>query len=222
MVHGYTFLSTVSSSPSFSTEQEEFWFGPFGAKYTERNSGGDLLQSNIFFWSQVFQIIGPVESVFEIGCNRGLNLDAIKTLLPSCNTVGLEINQAAARECSMNGHNIIEGSILNQKKEDLPLFTSQLSISCGVLIHINPASLPAAYELLYHSSTEFILISEYFSTEPCEVAYRGHSGKIFKRDFAAEMLAMFPLELVSYGFKWRHDPLTPLDDQTWFLLRKSL
>ena len=34
---------------------------------------------------------GPIANCFEIGCNRGLNLDAIKKLMPACKTSGLEI-----------------------------------------------------------------------------------------------------------------------------------
>ena len=41
------------------------------------------------------------------GSNRGLNLEAIKVLLPDCQTSGLEINSYAADECSSKGHNII-------------------------------------------------------------------------------------------------------------------
>ena len=32
------------------------------------------------------------------------------------------------------------------------------------------------------------------------VEYRGHTGKLFKRDFAGEMIYRFDLKLIDYGF----------------------
>jgi len=55
-----------------------------------------------------------------------------------------------------------------------------------------------------------------------ELVYRGHAGRLFKRDFAGEMLDMFPgLTLRDYGFAWHRDPGCPQDDLTWFLLERK-
>ena len=35
---------------------------------------------------------------------------------------------------------------------------------------------------------KYICIVEYYNPTPVEVIYRGHKGKLFKRDFAGEML----------------------------------
>ena len=60
-------------------------------------------------------------------------------------------------------------------------------------------------------------MSEYFNPVPVEVSYRGHSERLFKRDFAREFWAKFPnLELVDYGFVWSEDPLAPKDNLTCF------
>ena len=57
---------------------------------------------------------------------------------------------------------------------------------------------------------------------PVALPYRGHQDRLFKRDFAGEMLDRFPdLELTAYGFNYRRDPLFPQDDTTWFLLHKQ-
>jgi len=54
------------------------------------------------------------------------------------------------------------------------------------------------------------------------LSYRGNENKLFKRDFAGEMLLRFPdLRLLKYGFRYRNDPVFPLDDITWFLLEKA-
>ena len=54
-----------------------------------------------------------------------------------------------------------------------------------------------------------------------KLPYRGHAGKLFKRDFAGELLERYAdLSLVDYGFVYRRDPNFRQDDLTWFLLEK--
>ena len=56
---------------------------------------------------------------------------------------------------------------------------------------------------------------------PVAIPYRGHSDRLFKRDFAGEILDRHPqLQLVDYGFAYRRDPNFPQDDITWFLMEK--
>ena len=56
---------------------------------------------------------------------------------------------------------------------------------------------------------------------PVEVVYRGHTGRLFKRDFASELLDRYSdLRLVDYGFVYHRDPTFPLDDFNWFLMEK--
>jgi pseudaminic acid biosynthesis-associated methylase len=212
----------MTNSTIFATEQEAFWSGDFGDSYTDRNDGDAIARSNLLFWGGILKRTGVISSCFEIGCNRGLNLDAIKTLLPACQTAGLEINSHAAKECAGKGHYVFEGSILAPP----PAATgssgmADLSIASGVLIHINPDNLNAAYELLYALSKRFILISEYFNPVPVAISYRGHENRLFKRDFASELWAQYSsLRLVDYGFVWSKDPVAPKDDITWFLFEK--
>jgi hypothetical protein len=57
---------------------------------------------------------------------------------------------------------------------------------------------------MYRASSRYLLVSEYYSPNPLEVVYRGHSGKLFKRDFAGDLMDMYPdLSLLDYGFIWR-------------------
>ena len=65
-------------------------------------------------------------------------------------------------------------------------------------------------------------MAEYYSPAPVEVSYRGYSNKLFKRDFAGEMLKNYTdLELIDYGFLYHGDPAFPQDDINWFLLKKK-
>ena len=91
----------------------------------------------------------------------------------------------------------------------------------GVQIHIHPDNLELAYSQIEKHSRRYVLIAEYFNPTPVEVEYRGHTGKLFKRDFAAELMSLYPsLVLVDYGFCYHLDPLYPLDNISWFLLEK--
>ena len=212
----------MTKSSNFKTDQELFWAGDFGSDYTDRNQGGDLERSNLMFWGSIIKRTGVLDNCFELGCNRGLNLNAIKALLPDCKTSGLEINSYAAEECKSKGHNVFEGSILSPPTSVEQCVDSyELSLIAGVLIHINPDSLGIAYDTLYKLSSKYVLISEYFNPVPVEVSYRGHSGRLFKRDFAREFWSRYPsLSLVDYGFIWSEDPVAPKDNLTWFLFRK--
>jgi spore coat polysaccharide biosynthesis protein SpsF len=92
----------------------------------------------------------------------------------------------------------------------------------GVLIHINPAELPAVYDRLVASTGRYLLLAEYYNPTPVAIPYRGHAERLFKRDFCGELLDRHPgLRLADYGFAYRRDPKFPQDDITWFLLEKT-
>ena len=98
----------------------------------------------------------------------------------------------------------------------------QISLIKGVLIHINPEVLPLVYKKLYDSSSKYILIAEYYNPSPVTINYRGNSDRLFKRDFAGEMLETYSdLKLIDYGFCYKRDMVFPQDDITWFLLEKK-
>ena len=179
-----------------------------------------LLASNISFFSKIFDRTGKVDSIMEFGCNIGMNLKAIRTLLPESNLSGVEINKRAVDDLNewKGGANVIEGSIL-----DIELDTRfDLTLIKGVLIHINPERLDDVYTRLYNFSDKYICIAEYYNPTPVTISYRGHDNRLFKRDFAGELMSKYPdLELMDYGFLYQNDPIFPQDDITWFLMRKS-
>ena len=97
--------------------------------------------------------------------------------------------------------------IINQSILDfMPERQWDLVFVSGVLIHINPLELGRVYDLMYHASKKYIMLSEYYNPVPVEVNYRGHDGKLFKRDFAGELWDKYPdLKLLGYGFGWHRD-----------------
>ena len=206
-------------STSFRTEQEAFWAGAFGDEYSRRNVGDAIVASNTALFTRIIAAMKRRPgSVLELGCNIGLNLRALRGLLPQAELEAVEINAGAADEAARaTGSRIHTGSIL----EFEPPRTYDLTFTKGVLIHIDPGSLAPAYDVLYRASAEYICVAEYYNPSPVEVTYRGHAGRLFKRDFAGDLMERFPdLSLVDYGYVYRRDPVFPQDDVTWFLLRK--
>jgi len=201
---------------SYKTEQENFWSSEFGDNYIDRNQ--DYIV-NIPFFSKVISRTFGVKSVIEFGCNVGLNLMALNNLLPRCELTGVEINSKAANELSKwGGCNVINESIFDYKDSK----KYDLSMIKGVLIHINPDMLNNVYEKLYDSSDRYILVAEYYNPTPVNISYRGYNDRLFKRDFAGEMLDKYSdLELVDYGFLYHRDKYFEQDDISWFLLEKG-
>lgn len=201
----------------YSTEQEGFWAGDFGKEYTDRNQGAQLHAGNLSFFSKIVERTRNVRSVLELGANRGMNLHALRALLPAADLAGIEINPEAAKILESDGFHAYLGSILDFSV-DRP---RDLTFTKGVLIHINPDALPKVYDLLHAASNRYVLVAEYYNPAPVEVTYRGHSGRLFKRDFAGELMQRHTdLALLDYGFLYRNDPNFPQDDISWFLLEK--
>lgn len=204
---------------NFKTEQESFWAGAFGDAYIERNQGAELLASNLNFFSKALHQISPIESCMEFGANIGMNLKALKLLFPKLQLNGIEINETAAKELEglIGSKHVLNQSIFDVECKD----QVDLSFIKGVLIHINPEMLSVVYKKLYELSKRYILIAEYYNPSPVSIPYRGHTDRLFKRDFAGEMLDQFSdLRLLDYGFGYKRDPKFPVDDITWFLLEK--
>lgn len=208
-----------SNTLNYETEQEEFWAGNFGTDYTERNNNTTLLSSNIALFSKILKQTKNVNNCLELGANRGLNLLALSKLIPNIKMQAVEINEAAVNECSkIPNVNVFKGSIFDYSIEPE---TYDMTFTKGVLIHIAPEKLEEVYEILYESSKKYVLVAEYYNPTPVEVNYRGNTKKLFKRDFAGEILDKYPdLELVDYGFTYHRDYTFPQDDLTWFLMKK--
>ena len=204
----------------FRTEQEKFWAGQFGDEYIARNQGAERIASNTALFTRVLSRTRNVRSVIEFGANIGLNLEAIRRVLPNAALAAVEINQKAACQLkrSLRSVDVCPVSIVDYKVNR----TYDLALVKGVLIHINPEILSRVYERLYRASSRYICIAEYYNPSPVAISYRGHADRLFKRDFAGEMLDKYRgLRLVDYGFCYRRDVNFPQDDLSWFLLEKT-
>lgn len=201
------------------TDQEKFWKGDFGHDYITRNGSKELLASNINMFSKILSRTQDINSLIEFGCNIGMNLKAIELLLPSVDISGIEINKSAC-DIVKDGNQF---TIYNKSIIDFcPVEKYDLALIKGVLIHINPKYLNNVYKNIYDASNRYICVAEYYNPTPVSINYRGHSDRLFKRDFAGELLDLYnDLKLVDYGFCYHRDPVHPKDDLTWFLLEKQ-
>ena len=202
---------------SYVTEQEDFWAGDFGLNYINRNKSDFILHSKVVMWARMLKAVNDINSIREYGCNIGLNLIALRRLQQSLKLSGYEINAEAARQAAeANVAEIKLGSILNEIKDE----KVDLTFTVCVLIHINPDYLESVYANLVNGSNRYVLIAEYYNPTPMSVNYRGYEDRLFKRDFAGDLIDKYGLRLTDYGFFYKRDNWAPQDDISWFLLEK--
>ena len=202
----------------YKTAQENFWASGFGDQYIKRNKNHALKKNILLFFSEVLENLHDIKSVIEFGSNIGLNLLAINKILPKTDLSAIEINTKAVSELrKIKDIKVYHSSIFDFK----PDYKRDLVLVKGVLIHLNPRMLSKTYDLLYKTSKRYILISEYYNHTPVKIRYRGYANRLFKRDFAGEILDRFKdLKLIGYGFKYYREDVFN-DDLTWFLLKKK-
>lgn len=204
----------------FKTEQEAFWAGEFGDEYIGRNTGTDLLASNLALFCKALARAGDPNSCIEFGANVGMNLRALRLLFPRMEQHAIEINSSAVVELRniLPPENVHHASILEFESDR----SWDLTLIKGVLIHIDPAHLPKVYERLHRSAGRYLLVCEYYNPTPVSIPYRGHADRLFKRDFCGDLLDRYSdLRLIDYGFAYKRDPNFAQDDITWFLMEKA-
>ena len=205
------------SDPQAGELAHEFWRGTFGDEYHARQTV--TAEANESLFRRALAFTHDIKSVAEIGAGTGLNLHAIRTILPYAFLAGIEINAGAAAQ--MRAHPDIK--VEEMRAQDwYPAECYDMTMTRGLLIHIPPPDLPAVYAALVRGSRRYVLICEYFSTKLQEVEYRGNLGKLWKGPHAYDMMDRYPnLRLIDYGFQSSRD-LLPQDDINWWLLEKQV
>ena len=199
------------------------WTGAFGDAYTERNAAGKAqVERRVDMWRRVLRPLSaqPPESCLEVGANVGINLRALQAIC-TIEMHALEPN-AKAREVLIRDRVVRADHVLDGTVERIGLADESIDLvfTSGVLIHVGPERLEAACREMHRVARHYLLTIEYFASEPETKTYRGREGLLFKRDFGAFWLDLFPtLALVDYGFFWKR--ATGLDNLTWWLFAKS-
>jgi pseudaminic acid biosynthesis-associated methylase len=204
------------------TEQVEFWRGEFGDDYIARNEADQKRhRALIAFWAKIMEhtAADPATSLLEVGPNIGNNLRALRHL-SNAEFFAVEPNSGARQRLVedevLPPENIRDGfaSSIN-----FPTGSVDLAFTSGVMIHIHPDDLKASCAEIHRVSRRYIVCVEYFADQPEEINYRGHSERLFKRDFGTFWLEAFPdLSVVDYGFNWKQ--VNGLDNLNWWVFRK--
>lgn len=202
----------------YRTKQEARWAGELGERYTKhntiyvpaqnkntrtRNLEHARINTNLFKRALKGRPRKNIKSVLEFGANVGLNLIAIKKLLPGAIIHAVEINEGAAEHL----HKVSDQVYLQSIFDDIDV-RADLVISKGLLIHINPKYRKRAYKKLYEHSARYIFLAEHHAKIPEVVEYRGYKDAFWKRNFIGEMLKRYPdLQVLRSGiihstFEW--------------------
>jgi pseudaminic acid biosynthesis-associated methylase len=170
-----------------NTPQLALWRSEFGRDYTERNDRDR--PERVLAWRQLLDGIAPGR-VLEVGCNVGWNLVYLDRLgIGELYGVEPQLDAIERLRARRPDFHVVPGTAF-----DLPIgdASCDLVFTSGVLIHIAPASLPAALDEIYRVSRRWIAAIEYDAPDEQEVAYRGHAGALWKRDHGAAWTARYP------------------------------
>jgi hypothetical protein len=110
-------------------------------------------------------VANGIRSAFEIGTNTGLNLDALRILLPGAQLAGIEINGKAHAAAPAKHADVVLGPAQDIKVDE----KFDLVLTCGMLVHINPDDLPTIYDKMVALSARYILLVEYYNPTPVTI-----------------------------------------------------
>ena len=204
-------------------EQEEHWAGAEGDAYHERSPGDE--RSNYHFFARALDRAKPrdgIRTMIELGAGTGANIRALEKLYPFAEITAIELNIRAAKTLKVRSPNVLVAAGVSVVDWEPIQRYWDVVITKGLLIHVPPDALQKVYERIYLATGRYILLAEYYNPRPVEIPYRGEANRLWKRDFAGEMLARFQdLRLLDYGFVYHRDQEAPQDDLSWFLLERT-
>ena len=163
----------------------EFWQGEGGTQYTARNRVD--WRARIPFWREVIELTGA-RSVYEVGCNVGWNLSAIRRAFADIELYGIDVNTDAIIEAWRAGFPRVRTMPYEGK--------FGLVFTVGVLIHQSPEELrDFMCSAVIEKSAQWVLAVEYAANVETEIEYRGQSGLLWKRPYG-ELYQDLGLKLV--------------------------
>lgn len=212
-----------------TTKQMEVWSGEFGHEYTSRNQFKDLEAFDELYIKRFgstrealnrlqLENIPRDARIVEVGSNIGNQLAALHRMGFS-RLYGVELQREAVNIAHQERPEIdlVQGSALELPFRD---GFASLVFTNNVLIHISPADLPTVMDEMHRVSQRWIWGFEYFAPQVTEVKYRGHTGLLWKADYAQMFLDRFSdLRLVAaQTFPYLDEP--GLTDKMYLLERQ--
>lgn len=208
-----------------TTKQIDFWKGPFGDQYTERNlSSEEDIKNRKQFWTGALQVVymhsqGNIpKDILEIGTGSGSNLSAIneiyKEMDQNINFYATEINEKARAILKVNLPAVTLVENLSQTKEAFV----DISFTYGVLIHTHPAHRLQLMREMYKASRRWIFCIEYFAPELRPIKYHGEDEMLWLDDYGSLWLDNFNVRSVTYTFCWKR--ISGLDNVTFWIFEK--
>lgn len=173
------------------------WAGEFGKEYTDRCNVDYKKRMPIFkeLTSRLF-----LDSVLEVGCNKGHNLKAINDMSAfPLNIYGIDTNKEAIENNEFDKTHVIHGSAYDLP---WPKGAFNFAFTSGVLIHLPNDKLPKAMEEIYRVSSKYIMSIEYPEKEEHKKDYRIFEGDggCWGRDYGKIWKEKYPnLKLLKTG-----------------------
>lgn len=181
------------------TEHVSRWGGAFGREYTDRNPQSleemeELYRKN-FGFSRIelnLEFLGgldPTIRILEVGSNIGLQLLCLQRMGFN-HLYGIELQSYAVEIAKSKSKNI---NIIQGEASDIPFKDGYFDMvfTSGVLIHINPQSLPDVMREIHRCTKKYIFGFEYYSDKTQEIPYRGNIDLLWKANFAGKYLELF-------------------------------
>jgi len=206
---------TDSGERAESVRLENLWSGDFGDDYVDRNLGA--YEQRAPFWASLMGELRP-QRVLEVGANVGGNLQWIAEHVDPTGVYAVDVNRKALQLL----HERVPGiSSAWSPGRELPFRDRwfDLVFTMGVLIHQPDSTLPLVMAEMVRCSRRWVLCGEYFAPSTEEVAYRGHEGALFRRDYGRLFRELFPeLRPAREGRLTKEEGW---DDVTWWLFEKT-
>lgn len=173
------------------SSQLSHWQGQFGVDYADRNVVDP--GSRVEGFNQMLHGLG-IESVLEVGCNRGHNLAALGSL--GYIASGVEPGgyaRALAQEQGLDAH---DGTLYDIPYTDRSF---DLVFTSGVLIHVPPERLLEGLAEMSRVTSRYLLCVEYHAATDTELRYRGLDGMLWCRDHTAALARLHGFTVIRCG-----------------------
>lgn len=207
------------------------WLQQFGNEYAERNPiTEEQTQARCIYFSNILHILrkegGSLDfpkELLEVGAGQGQNLIALEKIIQAAGIkVALEATEPFAEARALLKRNVTMTKVHDTDTMlpvlDMPDYSKELVMTCGVLIHVPTSDLLPSMRELYRVSSRYILAMEYFSPVERKVSYHGSEDALWLRDYGSIYMDNFKLKLVGFGFCWKR--VTHMDNVTWWLFEK--